>query len=31
VEYRLKEELDLMTADPDADPGGGPADAWKWR
>jgi type II secretory pathway pseudopilin PulG len=31
VEYRLKEELDQLTADPDADPGGGPADTWKWR
>ena len=31
VEYRLKEEMDQVTADPDADPAGGPADPWKWR
>ena len=30
VEYRLKEELDLLT-DLAADPAGSPADPWKWR
>ena len=31
VEYRLKEELDLLAADSAADRDGGPLDPWKWR
>ena len=31
VEFRLKEELDLLVADPAFDPAGSPRDPWKWR